>query len=118
MKALLVYDSVFGNTEKVAMAIGKALNSRVNTEICKVGEYKPEQFKDVQMLVVGSPTRAFKPTKPIMDFLNNIPNKTLKGVKVSSFDTRISIKEVNSRFLYFMIRIFGYAAKPIADRLT
>ena len=41
----------------------------------------------------------------------------LKGIKVAAFDTRISVVEANSNFLRVMVKLFGYAAKPIADKL-
>ena len=45
MKALVIYESFFGNTEKVAQAIGDALGSSMEVEVCKVSEVKPEQLK-------------------------------------------------------------------------
>jgi len=32
MKVLIIYDSVFGNTEQIAKAIGKYLSSKENVE--------------------------------------------------------------------------------------
>lgn len=117
MKALVVYDSVFGNTEQIALVIGNALGSTDDAKTLRAAEVKPEHLNGLSLLIVGSPTRAFRPTKPIADFLNQIPASGLKGVKVAAFDTRISIADVSSRFLNVMVRLFGYAAKPIADRL-
>ena len=117
MKTLIVYDSFFGNTEKIAQAIGNSLGSKENVEILRVSEVKPEQLIGLELLIVGSPTRAFRPTKAIMGFLNKIPLNGLKGVKVAAFDTRISTVDVNSRFLNILVKLFGYAAKPIAYKL-
>lgn len=117
MKALVVYDSFFGNTEQIALAIASALGSEENVQASRVSNTKPEHLKGLDVLIVGSPTRAFRPTKPITDFLNSIPPGGLKGIKVAAFDTRVSTDDVNSRFLNTMVRLFGYAAKPIADRL-
>ncbi|MBA7705071.1 hypothetical protein ES703_113895 [subsurface metagenome] len=36
---------------------------------------------------------------------------------MAAFDTRISPTDVNSRFLNILVKLFGYAAKPIADKL-
>jgi len=36
---------------------------------------------------------------------------------LAAFDTRISTADVNSAVLGFFVKTFGYAAKPIADRL-
>lgn len=117
MKVLIVYDSVFGNTEQVARAISKALGSTASAETLRVGDVKPEHLSGLGLLIVGSPTRGFRPTKPITGFLNGIPTDGLKGVKVAAFDTRISTADVRSRFLNVMVKLFGYAAKPIADGL-
>lgn len=117
MKVLIIYDSVFGNTEKIAQAIGNSLSSKENVETLRVSEVKPEQLIGLELLIVGSPTRVFKPTKAIMNFLNKIPLNGLKGVKVAAFDTRISTTDVNSRLLNILVKLFGYAAKPIADKL-
>ncbi|MGE5632276.1 MAG: flavodoxin family protein [Caulobacteraceae bacterium] len=117
MKTLVVYDSVFGNTEQIAKSIGKSLGSKESIEVLRVADVKPEQLVGINLLIVGSPTRAFKPTKAITDFLNKIPSNLLKGVKVAAFDTRISVEDTNSRILNGFVKIFGYAGKPIADKL-
>lgn len=118
MKALVVYDSFFGNTKQVALAIGNALGSEENVKTLRVSDIAPEHLEGLDVLVVGSPTRAFRPTKPITNFLNSIPQDGLKGIKVAAFDTRMSTEDVHSRFLNMMVKLFGYAAKPISDRLT
>ena len=117
METLIVYDSFFGNTEQIAQAIGNALGSQKDVEILRVSNVKPEQLTGLRLLIVGSPTRVFKPTKAITNFLKKIPSNSLKGVKVAAFDTRISTADVNSRLLSILVKLFGYAAKPIADKL-
>jgi len=118
MKALVVYDSVFGNTEKVAQAMGQALGSQAEVQTLRVGDVKPEHLTGLDALIVGSPTRAFSPTPAIKNWLKSLPPNSLKGVKVAAFDTRIALSDVNSSLLTFMVKLFGYAAKPIGDRLT
>lgn len=118
MKALVVYDSFFGNTKQVALAIRDGLTSEESCETLHVSDATPEHLKGLDILIVGSPTRAFRPTKPITDFLNSIPRDGLKGIKVAAFDTRMSTADVRSRFLSTMVGLFGYAAKPIADKLA
>jgi flavodoxin len=118
MKALVVYDSFFGNTEQIAQAIGHALGSPEDVEIVRVSNVKPEQLTGLKLLIVGSPTRGFRPTPAISNLLKSIPKNGLKGAKVAAFDTRFTVSEIEKvRILAFFVRIFGYAAKPIADRL-
>jgi flavodoxin len=117
MKALVVYDSVFGNTEKVAQAIGAALGFPAEVGVLRVGGMAPGQLEGVEVLIVGSPTRAFSPTPATKAMLKAIPAKALSGVKVAAFDTRISMEDTDSGFLRTMVKVFGYPAKPIAERL-
>ena len=115
MKTLVLYDTYFGNTEKIAQAIGEAIGE--DAQVMSVKEASYEQLKGLDCLVVGSPTRAFKPTKETTDWLNKLPSGALSSIKAAAFDTRMDVKKVNNRVLTFMESIFGYAAKPVADRL-
>lgn len=44
MNVLIIYDSVFGNTEQIAQAIGNALGSQEDIEILRVSNVKPLQL--------------------------------------------------------------------------
>jgi flavodoxin len=120
MEALVVYDSFFGNTERIAQSIGNALGRPEDVGILRVGDVKPEQLAGLKLLIVGSPTRAFRPSPAIKNFLKSIPRDGLKGVKVAAFDTRVTDEEIDSAvfILRIMVNIFGYAARPISDRLV
>ena len=112
---LVIYDSVFGNTATVAEAIGEALG---DTPVKKVSDVSPEDLRDLKILFVGSPTRAFRPTPAITNFLKNLDSTALTGVNAAAFDTRIPIEQADSGFLRFMIKLFGYADKKIEKGLT
>jgi flavodoxin len=118
MKALVVYDSVFGNTEEVAQAMAGALGSQADAQALRVGDVRSEHLSGLDALIVGSPTRAFSPTPAIKAWLRGLPANRLQGVKVAAFDTRVSVEEANSAILTFMVRIFGYAAEPIGNKLA
>jgi len=121
MKALILYDSVYGNTEKIAQVIGDALGSQEDISVRKVSDVKPGQFAGLDFLIVGAPTQRFRTTAAMSDLLKMIPENSLKGVKVAAFDTRLSTDEINKTpILAFFVRLFGvnaYAARPIANRL-
>jgi flavodoxin len=120
MEALVVYDSFFGNTERIAQAIGNALGRQENVGIVRVADVRPEQLTGLKLLIVGSPTRAFRPSPAIKKFLKSIPKNGLKGVKVAAFDTRVTDEEIDSAvfILRILVNIFGYVARPISDRLV
>jgi len=118
MKAMVVYDSAYGNTEQIAQAIGSALGAPEDVEIRRVGDVQPEQLAGIDLLIAGSPTQKFRPTPAMTDWMKRIPDNGLAGVKVAAFDTRFTENEINKvRVLAFMVRMFGYAAQPIAGRL-
>jgi flavodoxin len=114
MKALVVYDSVFGNTGKIAQAIAKAMEA----EMVRVSEVKSDQLQELALLIVGSPTRQFSPTSGTTSFLKALSRDALNGVKVAACDTRFTEEAIRKvRILAFFVSIFGYAAKPIAGRM-
>ena len=121
MKILIVYDSAFGNTEEIAIAIGEALGLKKYIDVIKAFEVTSEHYKRIKylnLLIVGSPTQKFSPIGGINSFIKNIPKNSLKGVKVAAFDTRFTENEIEKiRILAFFVKIFGYAAKKIADKL-
>jgi len=118
MRAMVVYDSAYGNTEKVAQAVASALGSQEDVVLARAGDVKSEQLAGLTLLIVGSPTQKFSPTSATTRFLKSIPEKGLVGVKVAAFDTRFAESEIEKvRILAFFVRMFGYAAEPIAKRL-
>ena len=121
MKAIVVYDSVYGNTEQIALAIADALGTQAEVAHFRVNAVQVEQLTGVELLIVGSPTQRFRPTAPISNLLKNLANKSLKGVRVAAFDTRLTTDKIEETpALAFFVRLFGhsaYAAKPMGDML-
>jgi flavodoxin len=106
MKTLVIYDSGYGNTEKIAQSIGNAIGGDV--KMLRIGDVKPDDLNAFDLLVIGSPTQGGRVTPAILAFLKNIPDSTIKEKKVAVFDTRMISK---------MVGIFGYAAGKLADSL-
>ena len=108
MKALIVYDSVYGNTEKIARAIAEAITPPDEVKLLRAGEANPSELASIDLLIVGSPTHGGRPTPEVQEFLNKVPKFTLQGINVAAFDTRLSTR---------CVAIFGYAAGRIASNL-
>lgn len=116
MKVLIVYDSVYGNTEKIARAVAEAIAPSNEVKVVRPSEVNASEVELIDLLIVGSPTQAGRPTRTIQEFLSKISANALKNASMTSFDTRISGKDkgVGMRIL---TGVFGYAAGCIADRL-
>ena len=94
MKTLVVCGSVFGNTEQIAQAISNFLGSKEHVEALRVNDVKIEKITELDLLIIGSPTREFRSTKAITNFLKRISTNGLKGVKIAVFDTRFSLSDM------------------------
>jgi flavodoxin len=64
MRALVVYESMFGNTRDIAVAIAAGIAAGMPVETIEVAAAPTSIPDDVDLLVVGGPTHAHGMTKP------------------------------------------------------
>jgi hypothetical protein len=109
MTALVVFESMFGNTQKIAEAVAEGLARHLRVERMEVG-HAPTVFSgDVELVVVGGPTHAFGLSRPgtrqsaaeqaegglvstemgLREWLGTL-QKGSSRIAVATFDTRIS----------------------------
>lgn len=106
MNAWVVYDSQYGNTEKIARAVGSALGP--DARVMRAGGVDPADLERVDLLVVGSPTHGGRPTEAVQGLLDRLKGSLPAGMRVAAFDIRLAAK---------WVRIFGYAGPKIAGAL-
>jgi hypothetical protein len=123
MRALVVYESMFGNTEAVARAVGGGIQESMAVDIVEVGAAPDVVPEDVALLVVGGPTHAFGMSRPatridaarqaltiislergIREWLKGLPVRT-SATQATAFDTRVTS------------RVTGSAARVASRRL-
>ena len=63
MKALVVYESMFGNTKTIADAIAEGLSDHMEVETVEVSGAPTQIPREVSLLVTGGPTHAFGMTR-------------------------------------------------------
>ena len=107
MKTLVVYDSVHGNTEEIAKAIGDAITGEV--EVLRVGQVKAGDCETVDLVIIGSPTHGALPTEAVQGLLARIGPPAREGAKAATFDTRLT--------WFFLERWGGFAAPKMAATL-
>jgi hypothetical protein len=64
MRALVVYESMFGNTEQVARAVVHGLSNRMEVELAEVSAAPAPLTELPDLIVVGAPTHAFSLSRP------------------------------------------------------
>jgi hypothetical protein len=126
MRVLVVYESMFGNTRDIAIAVAEGLGTRLAVETVEVGEAPVVLPADLALLVVGGPTHAHGMTKPksradsasragdrlvsrgigLREWLDTL-RPLADPIEAAVFDTRIKGPEL----------LWGSAAKSAAKRL-
>ncbi len=66
LRALVAYESMFGNTERVARAVSAGLRLEgVDATVVNVSHSEPVDLSDIDLLVVGAPTHGFSLSRPV-----------------------------------------------------
>ena len=105
MRVLVVYDSKFGNTEKLAQVIAEQLLQRGRLTVTTADKAQRHMLEEVDLLVVGGPTQGHGISRAMRGWLGGLgPGH---GIPAAAFDTRFA----KPRWLT------GSAAKVIAARL-
>lgn len=88
MNALVVYDSKYGNTKRIAQIVANNLRKFGQAREVHIEKLKPGDLTAVDLIVFGCPTQGWGPSKDMHIFIGKIPAKSLKGKKAACFDTR------------------------------
>ena len=107
MNVLVVYDSLYGNTEVVARAIGEAIPGEV--PVLRVGQVKAADLEALDLLIIGSPTHGALPTEAVQGLLERLGSPARQDARAATFDTRLT--------WFFLERWGGFAAPKMADTL-
>ena len=89
MNTLVVYDSNYGNTKKIAEAIARECGE--GSKAVLVSDFSIKELEGMEVLVVGSPINGWRPTSKIGEFLAYLDQGQLKRMKAAAFDTRIKV---------------------------
>ena len=106
MQALVVYETLWGNTEQIARAIASELGTRMPVEMVD-SDAAPTSVDGYDILVVGGPTHAFSttrastrenavkqhgaphsPTRGIREWLTELEHPAHR-IQAATFDTRV-----------------------------
>ncbi len=107
MNILIVYDTLHGNTKKVAELIGEGLKTVEGNTVSveNVKEIDIEKSETFDAILIGSPNHAKSHTKMVKQFIENLPNASLKGDSFAVFDT-------------YMGTDFEITAKKMEEQIT
>jgi menaquinone-dependent protoporphyrinogen IX oxidase len=88
MKGIVVYDTSYGNTKKIAETIAETLKeSGIEVDLFDVKDVKKLSAKDYNFLVLGSPTRFGTMSFAIRGFLGKVKSEEWMDKPFAAFDT-------------------------------
>lgn len=107
MESLVIYDSKFGNTKKVAEAVADGLGEVGPVRLVGVGGILPQDLGSADLLILGCPTHSHGLSQPMRRFLDSIQPWRKQDLVAGVFDTRYRAPGVFT----------GSAARLMATRL-
>jgi len=89
MNVLIVYESKYGNTQKVAELISEGMKIGEGHEISieNVNEIDLSKSNFYDLILIGSPNHMGGPTKTVKKFIDKLSESPLKGKSYAVFDT-------------------------------
>jgi flavodoxin len=90
LKACVVYDTRFGNTEKIAKSFESGLKEAgIETECVRSTDAEAGWLTRFDLVCIGGPTEAFSASKPIKEFFRGLKGDALSGKFGFAFDTKL-----------------------------
>ncbi|HET7283069.1 MAG TPA: flavodoxin domain-containing protein [Nitrososphaeraceae archaeon] len=106
IKAIIMFDTRYGNTEKIAKSLERGLNQTCIETVCvNTRDVTVDLLKQYDMICVGAPTQFMTASRPMKKFLGKLKSMNLFGKYGFAFDTK------------FDSRMSGSAAKFIEEKL-
>jgi flavodoxin len=93
MNVLILCDSKFGNTLRLAESMTAALDDTHSVTLRSADEGLGP-VSGVDVLLVGGPTHAHGASVPLKEALAAIPAGSLRGARVAAFDTRFRMSRI------------------------
>jgi flavodoxin len=120
MKAIVLYDSRFGSTEKIAKSLEAGLKAtgRIETIVCTSTNEIPSagSLKEYDILCVGAPTENMSASKSMKEFLAKLKDTDLSGKYGFAFDTRLDSRFSGSAAKYIEKELVNQGLRIIAPR--
>ncbi|UCF12686.1 MAG: FprA family A-type flavoprotein [Thermoplasmatales archaeon] len=105
MKAIVVYDSKYGNTKIVAEKIVEGISEagEVDATLNRISEVDIKKIPDYDIILVGSPNHMGGPTRSVKKFIDGLKKLEMKEKYIAIFDTYMggdfekAVKKMKSR---------------------
>ncbi|MFX0019613.1 MAG: flavodoxin domain-containing protein [Promethearchaeota archaeon] len=96
-KALILYDSVYGNTKKVAMSLSRGLEAGgVYVDSNSIQDFDTVELKNYDVIGIGGPTHFHGASKEMKAFLSKIKHLKMENKEGFAFETKADFRLAGS----------------------
>ena len=119
MRAIILFDTLFGNTERIADSLAKGLHETgVEAKVLNIKESNPDDLLGYDLLVLGAPTQYFTASKPLKVFLEQLNGVDLNGMRGFAFDTKLDSRLSGSAAKFIEKKLGGLGVDIIRPRAS
>jgi len=91
MKGIVIYDTTYGNTKKIAETIAETLKeSGIEVDLFDVEKVEKLSARDYDFLVLGSPTRMSSMSRAVKGFIGRLKSDEWVNKPFIAFDTELA----------------------------
>lgn len=122
MKAIIIYHTRFGNTERIAKSLeiglkeASGIQDVVCTNVRDVTAVDDDSLKEYDIICIGAPTEGFSAPKPIKEFLGKLKRVNLAGKYGFAFDTKVDSKLSGSAAKFIEKELKSQGLQIVAPR--
>jgi flavorubredoxin len=112
MKAIVLFDTLFGNTEKIANSLVKGLQDEgIGADCMSIITADIDKIVSYDFIALGAPTQFETASRPMKEFLERLKDLDLKSKYGFAFDTRLDDIMAGSAAEYIEKKLETYGLK-------
>jgi len=118
-RAIIIFDTNFGNTERIGKSISAGLQrAGVKVDIVSTREALPGPLQTYDLIVIGAPTQKFTASEPMKEFIGRLEKREggLEGKSFFAFDTKLPSRFSGSAAKYIESRLEKMGLRAAAQR--
>ena len=117
IKAIVIFDTRYGNTEKIAKSFETGLKEAGMQTVCvNAKDVIVDSLKQYDLICVGAPTEGFSASKPMKEFLGKLKSINLSGKYGFAFDTKLNWRFSGSAAKFIEKELNDLSLRIIAPR--
>lgn len=120
MRAIILFDTLFGNTERIACSLRAGLEEKLGVEVplANIKMIDAKELEGFDLLILGAPTQYLTASKTMKQFLEQLKDVNLKGKYGFAFDTKLDSRLSGSAAKFIERKLKEYGVQIIYPRTS